>query len=58
MFTLVDLKELQAARINEEQGTIVIFLRGQAEAIYINEDDSLYEVYKNHFKKERERLLA
>lgn len=57
MFTLIDLKDLQAARINEEQGTIVIFLTGREEPIFIHEDDALYEVYRSHFEKELKHLL-
>jgi hypothetical protein len=52
MYTLIDLKDLQAARINEEQGTIVIFLKEREEPIFIHEDDLLYEVYRSHFEKE------
>jgi len=56
MFTLIDLKDLQAARVNEALGTIVIFLKGREEAIYINEDDALYEVYRSHFEKELKNI--
>ena len=52
MYTLIDLKDLQAARINEEQGTLVIFLKNREEPIFIHEDDSLYEAYRSHFEKE------